>query len=89
MSRKGFLRLFIATPMDEQFGLWCFCSVNIPRLNCPTIFKSMCLGDISALRYSISGCWLAFNYLHLCLYNISILYVIICFFSGVGGSGVW
>lgn len=37
----------------------------------------MCLGDVSALRYSISGLGVAFNYLHLGLYNISILYVII------------
>jgi len=27
--KKGyFLSLFIASPMDLQFGLWCFCSVN-------------------------------------------------------------
>lgn len=78
----------IATPMHLQFGLYGAFVLSIfalwdrngtAWLNCPTIFKSMFLGDISALRYSISGLGLAFNYLHLSLCNISILYVIICF----------
>lgn len=38
----------------------------------------MCLADISALRYNVVG-GLAFNHLHLGLYNISVLYVIIYF----------
>lgn len=62
-----------------------------PWLNCPTIFKSMCLVEVSALRYSIRGWGLPLNYLHLGMYYITMLYVRVWLSAlvRVGGSGVW
>lgn len=88
--------LLIATQMDLQFSsysafvlsIFPFWDISAPVwMNCSTIFKSMHLGDISALKHRIRGLGLAFNYQHLVLHNISILCVTIGF-SLVGVSQV-
>lgn len=49
------------------------------RLNCPSIFNSMCLAEVSALRYSMGGAPINYLHLGLCVHG-SVL------FPGVGGG---